>query len=68
MTIPGEGKRLLTLHDIAEFTQQHYDTIYEKARSGRIPGAFKMGGVWRVRPEVFKAWVGRGCPRVRVGK
>jgi excisionase family DNA binding protein len=65
MAIPGEGHRLLTLREVAEFLVLTYPTVLNKARTGQIPGAFRLGTDWRVRPGEFKAWVGRGCPPLR---
>jgi hypothetical protein len=65
MAIPGEGQRLLTLREVAEFLVLTYDDGLEQGADGPDSRGFRLGTDWRVRPGEFKAWVGRGCPPLR---
>jgi excisionase family DNA binding protein len=59
--VPDE-LRLLTLQQVAEALGLSYETVKDRARLDEIPGAFKMGRLWRVRYREFKRWLDRGCP------
>jgi excisionase family DNA binding protein len=43
-----EGKRLLTQADIAERLGLSRVTVGDWLRTGKIPGAFKLGKLWRI--------------------
>lgn len=47
---------LLSLREAGELLRTPYNTIQELASKGQIPGAWKVGGQWRVRAAVFEAW------------
>ncbi len=59
--VPNE-LRLLTLGQVAVALGLSYETVKDRARLAEIPGAFKMGRLWRVRYTEFKRWLDRGCP------
>ena len=35
-------------------------TAYELCRTGKMGGAVKVGGSWRIEKEAFEEWVRRG--------
>lgn len=39
------------------------NTLYRHAAAGRIPGAFKIGGVWRFQRSALVSWVQSGSKR-----
>ena len=40
---------LYDVEDMAEFLVRSPLTVQRMCRSGRLPGAFKLGGEWRIR-------------------
>jgi excisionase family DNA binding protein len=44
-------KRDLTVQDVAKLTGVHPATVRRLARVGRLPGAYKMGSLWRFARE-----------------
>ena len=48
--------RLMTLPQVAEYLQMKERTIYQWAKSGKIP-SFKLGNVWRFRREEIDIWI-----------
>lgn len=43
----------ITMQEVAAIERVHIDTAYGRARSGRIPGAKRVGGVWRINAVVY---------------
>ena len=41
----------LTLGALARITGRHVETLRRLARTGRLPGAYKLGGRWAISPE-----------------
>jgi excisionase family DNA binding protein len=50
----------LTIDDVCELLQLGKRTVYELARTGRLPGAAKVGGQWRVNKAKLTAWLEAG--------
>ena len=49
-----EDRDVLTVEQVAEILQVHYQTVYAKVRSGELP-AFRIGQQWHVlRKDLFK--------------
>lgn len=48
---------LLTVEDVAKAAKFHRETILEKCREGVIPGARKVGRVWRIPVEGYEQWI-----------
>ena len=48
---------LMTLNEAAEELRISERQAYVLARSGRLPGAFKLGKLWRIKPTEFRAWL-----------
>lgn len=50
----------LTLDEVAHILRIGKRTAYELARTGRLGGATKIGGSWRVLKDEFDRWVRKG--------
>ena len=50
----------LTIDEVCELLQLGKRTVYELARTGRLPGAAKIGGQWRVNRAKLAAWLEAG--------
>jgi nitrogen PTS system EIIA component len=46
----------MTLPQIAQYLQMKERTIYQWAKSGKIP-SFKLGNVWRFRRVEIDRWI-----------
>jgi len=49
---------LLKIDEVARELRIGRTSVYQLAQAGELPGAFKVGGQWRVRRREFLAWVG----------
>jgi len=59
-TISSGGLRrppLLTAKELAELLRVDVSTLYSMARSGKIPGAFRVGSYWRFDVSKIAAWM-----------
>ncbi|MCC6487164.1 MAG: helix-turn-helix domain-containing protein [Candidatus Hydrogenedentes bacterium] len=45
----------LTIAEAAELTGLHPETLRRHARTGKLPGAYRLGGVYLIRREAFDA-------------
>ncbi len=52
--------KYLTINEVAELLRLGERTVYDMLRAGRLPGAAKVGGKWRVDREKLVAWVAAG--------
>ena len=43
----------LTLKELAQITQRHIETLRQLCRMGKLPGAYRIGGTWRVAREAI---------------
>jgi len=50
----------LTIKETAELLRLGERAVYEMLRSGRIPGAAKAAGKWRVNREKLVEWMAAG--------
>jgi len=50
----------MTLPETARLLRLSEKSGYRLAQSGRLPGAAKVGGQWRVNVEKLKAWLDAG--------
>ena len=50
----------LTVSELASRLRLAERTAYDLVRQGRIPGAAKIGGQWRIRTESLDAWLAAG--------
>ncbi len=50
--------KLLTPENISEAFQLPLSTVHRLAREGKIPGARKIGRLWRFSEEAIKDWLG----------
>ena len=51
---------LLTIDETAALLKLSDRTIYEMLRNGRLPGAAKVSGKWRVDRDKLLAWIAKG--------
>ena len=50
----------LTIREVCDKVRIVERTAYELCRSGKLPGAVKVGGQWRVERVAFEAWLKSG--------
>jgi excisionase family DNA binding protein len=48
---------VLTIKESAALLKMSERTVYLMAKEGRLPGAVKLGGSWRVVQEKLLAWL-----------
>ena len=48
--------KIMTVHEVAKYLHMVPDTIYRKARAGKIP-AVKMGKCWRFPKDTLDKWL-----------
>jgi excisionase family DNA binding protein len=70
LLFPLHAAASVSLAEVAEKTGIHVDTLRKKGRTGRIPGAFQVGGsgAWRFKRKELEAWwesLGENRPRRR---
>ena len=53
-------EEFLTIPDVAKLLKLGERTIYQLARDGRLGGAAKAGGQWRVERSALMAWLEAG--------
>ena len=58
MTLPTEGKDLLTVEEVAAYLGVRPITVYRWCRQGRLP-CLKLGVQWRIRHEALEDFLGR---------
>lgn len=51
------SETLITLADAANRLGISERTAYEMARTGKLAGAIKVAGSWRVNPDKLEAWI-----------
>ena len=47
---------LWTVNDVATYLQFNDETVRELTRQGMIPG-FRVGRLWRYKPERIRQWI-----------
>ena len=50
----------LTISEVSVLLRLGQRTVYELCRQGRLGGAIKIGGQWRVERTALEAWVRQG--------
>ena len=50
----------LTISEVCEKLRLAERTVYEMVRNGRLPGATKVGGSWRIKRKVLDDWLDAG--------
>ena len=58
--MPEAVPEFLTVPEVAVKLRIAERTTYDLVRQGRIPGAAKVGGQWRVRTRELEAWLDAG--------
>ncbi len=51
---------LLTIDETAALLKLSDRTVYEMLRTGRLPGAAKVSGKWRIDKAKLLAWIAKG--------
>ncbi len=51
---------LLTIKETAALLKMTERTVYAMAKEGRLPGAAKVGGSWRVMRNTLMSWLEAG--------
>lgn len=51
---------VMTIKETATFLKMSERTVYLMAKDGRLPGAVKVGGSWRVLREKLMDWLEQG--------
>ena len=51
---------LLTIDETAALLKLSDRTVYEMLRTGRLPGAAKVSGKWRIDRDKLLAWIAKG--------
>jgi len=59
------ASKIVSIREAAKFLQVHRVTLYRMLRRGRIPGAFKVGRVWRLDLEKIERFLGTNSSRPR---
>jgi nitrogen PTS system EIIA component len=49
---------IMTVHEVAKYLRLSEATIYQMARTGRIP-VFHMGRIWRFKRVDIEAWLAK---------
>ena len=52
---------VLTIRETAALLKMSERTVYLLAKEGRLPGAVKLGGSWRVVRGRLLAWLDTNC-------
>ena len=50
----------MTVAQVCELLQLAERTVYDLCRQGKLPGAAKVGGSWRVDEEKLREWLAEG--------
>ena len=55
---PLDGRKTLSIAEVAELLDLDTETVRRDVRDGHIPGGFqrKPGGQWRIRRSVLEDW------------
>lgn len=48
---------LITIDDLSRRLKVPKSSLYQFARNGKIPGAFKIGKHWRFRADLIEQWI-----------
>ena len=52
--------KYLTIQQVCDLLQLGERTVYDLCRQGKLPGAAKVGGSWRVDPAALQRWMASG--------
>ena len=50
----------MTVAQVCELLQLAERTVYDLCRQGKLPGAAKVGGSWRIKKTVLDEWLTAG--------
>jgi excisionase family DNA binding protein len=64
----GKAKmQVLTIIEAAELLQISPQTVQRMIHKKELPGAFKVGGQWRLNESKLAQWLADGCPQLKDG-
>jgi excisionase family DNA binding protein len=63
-TKPDFQSPALTVDQLAELLNVSSKTVYRRVLEGKIPGATKLGGIYRIHGPTVLAWLAKGQTRV----
>ena len=51
-----DGSPILTIQEAAAFLSLHPQTVWRMCHSGKLPGAFRIGGTgrWRIKKDILE--------------
>ena len=55
-----DDEQVLTIKEVAALLKISERTVYAMAKEGRLPGAVKVGGSWRVLRAKLMGWLEAG--------
>jgi excisionase family DNA binding protein len=58
---------LLTITEAARLLQISPRTVHRMIQNKKLPGAFKIGGQWRLNESKLAQWLEDGCPQLKDG-
>ena len=58
--VPDTPPTFLTIPECCDLLRLSERSVYDMARNGRLPGAAKVGGKWRVNRSVLMDWLATG--------
>lgn len=58
--MPDTPPTFLTIPECCDLLRLSERSVYDMARGGRLPGAAKVGGKWRVNRRMLLEWLAQG--------
>jgi excisionase family DNA binding protein len=68
MTTPETLPEVITIDELAAMLRVSLPTAYSAVQRGKVPGAVKIGRVWRLHRPTVVSWLAQGCVPGRGGK
>lgn len=59
---------VITIEELAGLLRVSLPTAYAAVARGQVPGAVKVGRVWRLHRETVVRWMAQGCAPPHGGK
>ena len=60
--MPEHESEIMTPEELADYWRVHVSTVYRQLEKGLVPGAFKVGRVWRVPLSALSALMNLKIP------
>ena len=65
--MPDTPPTFLTIPECCDLLRLSERSVYDMARNGKLPGAAKVGGKWRVNRSVLMDWLATGGDHTTTG-